>query len=424
MSAGAGAGAGREAAEELDAADPLREFRDAFVFADPDVIYLDGNSLGRLPSATAGFLGQLVTDGWGSGLVESWETWITWARRLGDRLAHHTLGAAPGEVVLSDSTSVNLYKLAVAALDAAPGRRTVLADIDDFPTNRYILQGLAEQRQLRLETLPSDPDEGLDLDVLRRALDQDVALVVLSLVSYRSGALMDMAAVNDAAVRAGARVLWDLSHAAGVVPLRLGADGAELAVGSTYKYLNGGPGSPAFLYVRKELQQQLRQPVWGWYGQRDQFRMAPAYEPVDGIDRFLVGTPPLLSLAAIEPALDVAGRVPVTRLREKSVQLGAYAVELAEVWLAPLGFRLASPREPARRGAHIALAHPDAARICSGLRAQERVICDFRAPDRLRIGLAPLYTRFTDVWDGLDRLRSFVGGRHHEQLPAAVSRVT
>ncbi|MGI5347067.1 kynureninase [Streptomyces sp. CA-250714] len=418
------AGTERAIAEELDAADPLREFRDEFVRTDPEAIYLDGNSLGRLPRATAGFLDRIVVEEWGTGLVESWETWITWAGRLGDRLAAHTLGAGPGEVVLSDSTSVNLYKLAAAALDANPGRSTILADADDFPTNRYILQGLAEQRQLRLEMLPSDPDRGLDLDVLRRALSGDVALVVLSLVSYRSGALLDMAAVEDAAGRAGARVLWDLSHAAGVIPVRLGADGAELAVGSTYKYLNGGPGSPAFLYVRKELQQRLRQPVWGWYGQRDQFRMAETYAPVSGIDRFLVGTPPLLSLAAVEPALDVLERVPISRLREKSVQLGEFAIRLADAWLAPLGFRLASPRQAGRRGAHIALAHPDASRICPGLRSEKKVICDFRAPDRLRIGPAALYTGFTEIWDGLDRLRDFVGSRRYEQLPVAVSRVT
>ncbi|KAK1184902.1 kynureninase [Streptomyces sp. NBS 14/10] len=414
----------RDTAADLDAADPLRAFRHEFVCPEPETIYLDGNSLGRLPTATAGFLGQVVRDGWGAGLVRSWETWISWSRQLGDRLAAHTLGARPGEVVISDSTSVNLYKLATAALDARPGRRTIVADIDDFPTNRYILQGLAEQRGLRLVTLRSDPDQGLDLDVLRRALSDDVALVVLSLVSYRSGALLDMAAVNGAAERAGALVLWDLSHAAGVVPVRLGAAQADLAVGSTYKYLNGGPGSPAFLYVRKDLQRQLRQPIWGWFGQRDQFRMGEVYDPVGDIDRFLVGTPPLLSLAAIQPALEVIERVPISRLREKSVQLGAFAIELAGEWLTPHGFRLASPRDPARRGSHIALAHPEASRISRGLRSEKKVICDFRPPDRLRIGFAPLYTRFVDVWDGLDRLRALVESRGYEQLPVDMSRVT
>ncbi|CAL9647492.1 Kynureninase [Streptomyces sp. enrichment culture] len=416
-------GPARPAAEERDAADPLRTLRDAFVHHEPE-IYFDGNSLGRLPTATAGFLEHTVREGWGAGLVRSWDTWITWNRRLGDRLAAHVLGARPGEVVLSDGTSVNLYKLAAAALDARPRRRTILADADDFPTNRYLLQGLAEQRRLRLVPLRSDPVHGLDPDELRRAVDDDTALVVLSLVSYRSGALLDMAAVNEAARRAGALVLWDLSHAAGVVPVELASTGADLAVGATYKYLNGGPGSPAFLYVRGDLQQRLRQPVWGWYGQRDQFAMRELYEPAGDVDRFLVGTPPLLSLAALEPALDVIERTTIARLRAKSMRLTAYAAELAQEWLSPYGFRLASPDDPARRGSHLALAHPDAARISRALRVRQRVVCDFRPPDRLRIGLAPLYTRFTDVHDGLDRLRTLLESRGHEDLPAETPRVT
>jgi kynureninase len=414
----------RDTAAGLDADDPLWTLRGEFVDTAPGTIYLDGNSLGRLPSATPDFLRTVLLDGWGTGLVRSWEDWIGWSRRLGDRLAAHTLGAAPGEVVVSDSTSTNLYKLAAAALDAAPGRRTIVTEADDFPTNRYVLQGLARQRGLRVRALRSDPDHGLDPDVLRDAVDDDVALVVLSHVSYRSGALLDMAEVNTAARARGAFVLWDLSHSAGVVPIQLGESGADLAVGATYKYLNGGPGSPAFLYVRKGLQSRLRQPIWGWFGQRDQFRMREAYDPVEDIDRFLVSTPPVLSLAALEPAMDLAERVPVSLVREKSVRLGELVVELAENWLTRLGFRLASPPDPARRGSHVSLAHPDAERISSALRSEMDVICDFRAPDRLRVGLAPLYTSFTDVWDGLDRLRTLVGNRGHERMSVGMSRVT
>jgi kynureninase len=414
----------RDMAASLDAADPLWTLRREFVNTEPGTVYLDGNSLGRLPVATPDFLRQVVVDGWGTGLVRSWDDWIGWSRSLGDRLATHTLGARPGEVVLSDSTSTNLYKLAAAALEARPERRTILADVDDFPTNRYILQGLAHQRQCRLVALRSDPDEGLDLNVLRQALDSDVALVVLSHVSYLSGALLDMAEVNAAVHAAGALVLWDLSHSAGVVPVRLHETGADLAVGATYKYLSGGPGSPAFLYVREDLQSRLRQPVWGWFGQRDQFQMRERYEPVEDIDRFLIGTPPMLSLAAVAPAMDLLERVPVAQVREKSVRLGELTVELAQDWLTPHGFRLASPRDRARRGAHVSFAHPDAARICQALRSEMNVICDFRTPDRLRIGLAPLYTSFTDVWDGLDRLRTLVENRGHEQLPTDLPRVT
>ncbi|MYW02371.1 kynureninase [Streptomyces sp. SID3343] len=414
----------RAAAEELDAADPLAEFRGRFVVTDPELIYLDGNSLGRLPAATSERLREVVEEGWGGGLVRSWQDWIDWGSRLGDRLAEHVLGARPGEVVISDSTSVNLYKLAGAALDAAPGRNTVLIDAEDFPTNRYVLQGLADQRGLRLRRLASDLDGGLDLDVLRSALDRDVALVVLSSVSYRSGALSDMATVNELARAVGAKVLWDLSHAAGAVPLDLTATGAELAVGCTYKYLNGGPGSPAFLYVRRELQTVLRQPVWGWYGQREQFRMGPDYDPVPGIERFLVSTPPLLSLAAIEPALDLVEQAGVARIRAKGLLLSRLADDLAQAWLTPLGFRAASPRTPERRGSHVALYHPDAWQICQALAEDAKVVCDYRVPDRLRIGPSPLYTRFTEVWDALDRVRRIAAEPTYDSRPADLARVT
>lgn len=414
----------RTVAEQLDAADPLAAFRERFVIADPELIYLDGNSLGPLPAATPEVLREVVEEGWGGGLVRSWQGWIDWGARLGDRLAEHVLGAAPGEVVISDSTSVNLYKLAAAALEAAPGRGTVVMDAEDFPTNRYIVQGLAEQRGLRLVRLPSDLDGGFDLDVLRSALDGDVALVVLSLVSYRSGALLDMAQVNDLARAVGARVLWDLSHAAGAVPVDLAGTGAELAVGCTYKYLNGGPGSPAFLYVRRDLQPRLRQPVWGWYGQRGQFEMGPDYDPVPGIERFLVSTPPLVSLAAIDPALALVEEAGTARIRAKGLRLGRLADELADDWLIPLGFRPASPRPPERRGSHLSLYHPDAWRICQALAADAKVICDYRVPDRLRIGLSPLVTRFTDVWDALARIRDVVSEGAYASRPADLARVT
>ncbi|KMS78282.1 MULTISPECIES: kynureninase [unclassified Streptomyces] len=414
----------RTVAEQLDAADPLAAFRERFVIADPELIYLDGNSLGPLPAVTPEVLREVVEEGWGGGLVRSWQGWIDWGARLGDRLAEHVLGAAPGEVVISDSTSVNLYKLAAAALDAAPGRGTVVMDAEDFPTNRYIVQGLAEQRGLRLVRLPSDLDGGFDLDVLRSALDGDVALVVLSLVSYRSGALLDMAQVNDLARAVGARVLWDVSHAAGAVPVDLAGTGAELAVGCTYKYLNGGPGSPAFLYVRRDLQPRLRQPVWGWYGQRGQFEMGPDYDPVPGIERFLVSTPPLVSLAAIDPALALVEEAGTARIRAKGLRLGRLADELADDWLIPLGFRPASPRPPERRGSHLSLYHPDAWRICQALAADAKVICDYRVPDRLRIGLSPLVTRFTDVWDALARIRDVVSEGAYASRPADLARVT
>ncbi|WP_422756447.1 kynureninase [Micromonospora sp. WMMD708] len=411
----------RDVARERDAADPLAGLRDRFVV--DDLLYLDGNSLGRLPAATGDHLAGLVRDGWGTELVRSWPTWIEWPRRIGDRIAAHALGARDGEVIVSDSTSVNLYKLAAAALDARPGRGTILADAEEFPTDRYLLEGLAAQRGHSLRLLPSDLDEGLDPDTLAAALTEDVALVVLSAVSYRCGALLDVAAVTEAARRVGALVLWDLSHAVGSVPLDLTSAGADLAVGCTYKYLNGGPGAPAFLYVRRELQESLRQPIWGWFGQRDQFRMGAGYEPAPGPERFLVGTPSVLGMAALDPALDVLADAGMARVREKSVRLGELIVELADAWLVPHGFRLASPRDPARRGGHVSLYHPEALRISRAL-VDAGVVGDYRVPDRLRLGPAALYTRHVDVWDAMDRLRDIAERRAWTGVPAEPSRVT
>jgi kynureninase len=326
-------------------------------------------------------------------------------------------------VIVADSTTVNLYKLAAAALDARPDRRVIVTDDDNFPTDLYVFQGLAAQRGLELRIIPTDLDEGLDHGVLAGALGDDVALLSLSHVAYRSGALADMAAVTRLAHEAGALVLWDLSHAAGSVPVPLHASGADLAVGCTYKYLNGGPGAPAFLYVREELQAELRQPIWGWFGQADQFAMGPAYEPVKGIERFCVGTPPVLSTYAVAEGVRIVAEAGIGPLRTKGIALTSYLVDLADTVLAPLGFRVASPRDPARRGAHVSLRHPEAWRLCQAL-VDARVIPDFRTPDRLRIGPAPLYTRFADVWDGVDRLREITASGAHRAYPGSRSRVT
>ncbi|GAB3433727.1 kynureninase [Flindersiella endophytica] len=414
----------RAEAERLDRSDPLAYLRERFVIADPDLLYLDGNSLGRLPARTPDFLAEFVRDGWGRGLVRSWNDWIDWGRALGDRLARHVVGAEPGEVVVSDSTTVNHYKLAWGALDLQPRRRALVVDADDFPTNRYVAQGLAQQRGLELRVIESDVDTGLDLSRLAAVLDDDVALVVLSAVAYRSGALVDLAAVNELARSAGALVLWDLSHAAGAVPVRLAADGADLAVGCTYKYLNGGPGSPAFLYVRQGLQERLRQPIQGWFGQQDQFAMGPEYVPVDRIERYLTGTPAMLSTAALAPAFDLVEEAGVDRLRAKGRLLGELTVELAGRWLEPLGFRLASPADPGRRGSHVSLWHPDAWRICRALAEDADVICDYREPDRIRVGPSPAYTRFTDVWDAVARMRDLVANGRHERFAHEKARVT
>ena len=414
----------RAAAEALDAADPLAAFRARFAGAGEDgLLYLDGNSLGRMPVETPAALARVVEEEWARGLVRSWSSWVGAATRVGDLLADGVLGARPGEVLVADSTTVDLYKLLVAAADARPGRDVLVCSADDFPTDRYVVAGAAQARGMTVREVPADVDEGLDPAVLAAALDERVAVVVLSAVAYRSGALADVAAVTRLAREAGALVVWDLSHAAGAVPVDLAANGVDLAVGCTYKYLNGGPGAPAFLYVRRELQEQLRQPIWGWFGQRDQFAMGPAYDPVPGVERFAVGTPPVLALAAVEVGARLVAEAGVDRLAAKGRALGQLVVALADAWLAPHGVALASPRDPARRGAHVTLASPSAWQLTQAL-VDRGVVPDFRTPDRVRLGPAPLYTRFVDVWDTMACLRDVLASGAHEGYPTARARVT
>jgi kynureninase len=412
----------RSYAEELDRTDPLAGFGDRFVPA-PGVLYLDGNSLGRLPASTADRLARVVAEEWGGGLVRSWSTWISLARRVGDLIGTTLLGAAPGEVIVADSTTVNLYKLVAAALDARPDRNVVLSSADEFPTDRYVLQGLCAARGLTLRDVPSSVDDGVSVPDVVAALDSSVAVVVLSHVAYRSGALADLPAITAAAHGAGALVLWDLSHSGGSVPVELSRSGADLAVGCTYKYLNGGPGSPAYLYVRADLQDSLRQPIQGWFGAADQFAMGASYVPAPGIDRFLVGTPPVLSLVGVEEGVRVLADAGIDRLRAKGQAMTSYLIALHTAWLAPLGFRLASPADPARRGSHVSLEHPEAWRICQAL-LDRGVVPDYRTPDRLRLGPAPLTTRFTEVHDAVAIIREVVASGAHRGYPAEPARVT
>jgi kynureninase len=411
----------RERAEHLDGSDPLASFRNRFVIEDPDTIYLDGNSLGRLPVATREWLGALV-DQWGSRLVRGWHTWIDLPERVGDELARVVLGARPGEVIVSDSTTVNLFKLASAALDVADHPRAIVSDSHNFPTDRYVLEGLARQRRLELRLFEPDPVEGPQLeDVVRACAGGDVGLLCLSHVGYRSGALADVETITR---EAGVRVLWDLSHSVGVVPIDLTKWGVELAVGCTYKYLNAGPGAPAFLYVREELQEDLQNPIQGWFGQRRQFAMGRSYDPEPGIRRFMAGTPPILDLTAVRVGVELVADAGVASLRKKAVALTDLIVELHDDWLAPLGFELASPRDPERRGAHVSLRHEEAWPISRAMIERAQVIPDFRGPDSIRLGVPPLYTRVVDVWDALDRLRGLVERGEHREVDASPQRVT
>src|SRR5215469_2267836 len=351
-------------AQRLDAGDPLARFRDRFARpADPSLIYLDGNSLGQLPLATQARIADVVGTEWGHGLVRSWHSWVGLPRDVGDLIGRHLIGAGPGQVLVSDSTTVNLFKLANAALDARPGRRVIVTDDDNFPTDRYVLQGIAEQRGYELRMIHTDMDLGVSEEVLAAALDREVALVSLSHVAYRSGALADMRQITRIVHDAGALMLWDLCHSAGAVPIELDASGADLAIGCTYKYLNAGPGAPAFLYVAAGLSGTLRQPVQGWFGQREQFAMGPAYDPAPGIGRFLTGTPDIAGTAAVEEGVRLIAEAGIGRLRDKGMRLTDYLIALADDWLTPLGCALASPRDAARRGSHVCLRHPEAWRI-------------------------------------------------------------
>jgi kynureninase len=411
-------------AERLDAADPLRGLRAAFEIADPEPIYLDGNSLGRLPKATLERISGLIRDEWGRDGVRRWADWIDLPMQVGDKIASAFLGARPGEVVVGDSTTVNLYRLADAALGARPERRVIVASAGEFPTDRYVLQGLAEARGLELRLVEPDLIEGLRMPDLEAALSPETALVCLSLVDYRAGAWADVAGITTAVHAAGALMLWDCSHAVAAVPIDLEDSGADLAVGCTYKYLNGGPGAPAFSYVRREHQERLRQPIQGWFGQRDQFGMGHPYDPVPGIGRFQSGTPPVIAMAAVEAGVDLLAGAGIVALRAKSVALTGYLIDLAEAWLGPLGFSVGSPRDPARRGGHVALRHPDAYRIDQALIERASVIPDFRAPDVIRLAPVAAYTRFVDVWEAMDRLRHLVAAGEHEAFSGERARVT
>jgi kynureninase len=391
----------------LDAADPLAAFRDRFAFSNPNLVYLDGNSLGRLPRATVERLAAVIGEEWGGELIRGWDHWIDEPRRVGDLLATEILGARPGEAIVSDSTTVNFYKLARAALAAREGRRIVVTDRANFPTDRYVLEGLTADGSVEIAWLDPDPIDGPQPDEVASVLEKhpgDVALVTLSHVNYRSAAIADMAAITQLAHDAGALVLWDLSHSAGSVEVDLDGTGVDLAVGCTYKYLNGGPGAPAWLYVRKSLQAELRNPIQGWFGQRDQFAMGQGYEPRPDIGAWLTGTPGVLGLAAAEVGIRLVAEAGMTAIRAKGIALTEYAIALVDERLAPLGVTVGSPRPAARRGAHVAVRHPDAPRLTAGL-IDAGVIPDFRAPDSIRLGLSPLTTSFADVARGIAALQ-------------------
>lgn len=400
--------------EALDAADPLARFRDLFALPE-GVIYLDGNSLGARPRAVTARLAEVMEREWGEGLIRSWNDadWMAMPARIGDKIGR-LIGAPAGSVMVGDSTSVNLFKMLSVALAARPDRRVILSERRNFPTDLYIAEGLAALLAQGHTLKLVDPEE------LPAAIDASVAVVMLTHVNYHTGAMYDMAALTAAIHAAGALALWDLAHSAGAVPLDLTASGADLAVGCGYKYLNGGPGAPAFLYVAPRLQAEARYPITGWLGHAAPFSFEPSYRPAPGIARAMVGTPPVLSLAALEVGVDIALQAPMEAIRAKSLRLTDLFGELVAERCGEWGFRQISPTDPAARGSQVSLAHPEAYAIMQALIARG-VIGDFRAPDVLRFGFTPLYARYQDIFAAIEALFAVMSGAEW-QHPAFATR--
>lgn len=416
----------QEQARQLDGQDELASFRQAFVREAPELVYLLGNSLGRLPRATAQRLQTVVREEWGERLIRGWsEGWMDLPQRIGEKLGE-LVGARQGELIVADSTSANLYKVVVAALRLRPGRTKIVTDDLNFPSDLYILQGAIEAsgKRHQLQIVPADDGIHGPVSTLADAIDEETAVLALSHTVFKSAYTYDMAALTKQAQEKGALVIWDLSHAVGVVPIDLQGAGADFAVGCTYKYLSGGPGAPAFLYVRAGLQEDAHNPLSGWMGQERPFDFGLAYEPAGGVRRFLTGTPPVLSLAAIEPGVDLVLAAGMAQVRAKSVRQTEYLLTLWEEKLEPLGFALRSPRDSKRRGSHVALGHPEAWRIAQALKAEMGVVPDFRRPDNMRFSVAPLYTSYQEIYEAVARLQTVIEHKLYENYPAEMATVT
>jgi kynureninase len=426
----------RSTAEALDAADSLAHFRDQFYIDDDDVCYLDGNSLGRLPFGTVSAVGEFMNDEWGTEVVDGWSHWVDEAGSVGDVLAGSALGTGPGQTLVCDTTSVNLYQLVGAAIRANSGRKTIIVDSANFPTDRYIVQGLAEANGMTIVTLDNDGsggpgaatiaanDERITADALEPFLTDDVAVITLQAVQYRSGARSDIKAINDLARSRGIYVVWDCAHAIGSIELDFDANGVDLAVGCTYKYGNSGPGAPAWLFVRTELQAVLQPPIQGWFAQDDQFAMGPIFEPTNTIRRFQIASPSIMGLRSVQIAFDMIGEAGISAIARKAELGTELMIQLVDEWLVPLGFRLGTPRETLHRGGHITVHHPDARQIALAMRKVSKVIPDFRMPDGIRMAMAPLPTSFVEVWDGLARTRDLVATGDYRDITNEGNRVT
>jgi kynureninase len=419
----------REYALELDKNDPLAHFKSQFVVSDPEMCYLDGNSLGRLPKATITSINEFMTKEWGPEVVTGWSHWVDEAQPTGDLMGEAALGAAPGQVLVCDTTSVNFYQLCLAAIHARPGRKTIITDAANFPTDRYILDGIAKQFGLNLVIIDNeDPavaqHERITTEVLAPYLHDDVALVTLEVIQYRSGARTDLKSITDQVRAIGALVVWDASHAVGAIELNLDANGVDLCVGCTYKYGNSGPGSPAWLYVSKRVQSELQVPIQGWFAQDAQFEMGPIFERSQTIRGFQIASPSLMGIRCVQTAFSMIKEAGIDVIAHKAAVGTQMMIELYDAWLAPLGLELNTSRDAKERGGHISLVHPDAAQICVALRTISNVIPDYRTPNSIRLAISPLPTSYVEIWDGLDRMRDLVASGHYKEVQEGGSRVT
>jgi kynureninase len=419
----------REYAQVLDRNDPLAHFKSQFVITDPEMCYLDGNSLGRLPKATITAVNEFMTHEWGPEVVTGWGHWVDEAQPTGDLLGAAALGAGPGQVLVCDTTSVNFYQLCLAAIHARPGRKTIITDAANFPTDRYILDGIAQQFGLKLIIINNeDPGiavhERVTTEVLAPYLNEDVALVTLEVIQYRSGARSDIKSITDQVRAIGGLVVWDASHAVGAIELNLDANGVDLCVGCTYKYGNSGPGSPAWFYVSKKIQSELQVPIQGWFAQGAQFEMGPVFEKVQGIRGFQIASPSLIGIRCVKTAFTMIQEAGINEIAKKAAVGTQMMIELFDAWLEPLGIKLNTSRVASERGGHISLVHADAAQICIALRQISNVIPDYRTPNSIRLAISPLTTSYTEVWDGFERMRELVASGRYKDIQEGGSRVT
>lgn len=416
-------------AENLDATDPLNSFKNLFYIDDESVCYLDGNSLGRLPKKTLVELNELLVEEWGKKVVNGWSDWINEAERIGDLIGRAALGAASGQTLAIDTNTINLYQLAWAAIKSNPKRNKILIDRANFPSDRYAIEGIANELNMELVYIENEDSEVsqneiISKELLTKYLDENVAIVTLQILQYRSGGLNDYVEIDKIVRKNGSYMLWDCSHALGSVNLQFDKNKIGLAVGCTYKYGNSGPGAPGWLYVSNELQQQLNVPIRGWFGVRNQFAMSQIFEKSESIRGFQISTPPIIGLRAVKVGFEMIEEAKMEAIQEKCLKGTDLMIDLYDQWLSNLGFNLATPRDRNKRCGHIIITHPDGAQIAMALRQLKKVFPDYREPNGIRFSFSALPTSFTEIYDGFQRLKELVETGDYKRVSTISRTVT